>query len=304
MSDYPVTYAPAPVPPPAPERSSTHKRVFLTVGLVLGVLLIAQAAVMLVDLSMSKTTTTHHSYPAVAAVELVADGDVHITAGQGAIEVDAVAHSGIRSPRYSVQTTPGRLVVTHKCGSWSWGSWRCSGGLDVTLPAGTQVQVRTSNGEVVASGLAGDVDLHTSNGRIEAANIDGRLTARTSNGAISVRDAAHDVTLRTSNGTIQAANVGGSLEAQTSNGAVEVRTVGGDASAQTSNGRIDVEKVSGNVVARTSNGRVTVTGTGEPVRLTISTSNGSQTVQGATSQDATRTVEIRSSNGDVAYLAP
>jgi hypothetical protein len=47
-----------------------------------------------------------------------------------------------------------------------------------------------------------------------------------------------------------------------------------------------------------------VRGGAEPVRLTIDTSNGSKTIKGATDPNATKTVEIRSSNGDVSYLAP
>ncbi|ACZ29252.1 hypothetical protein Xcel_0213 [Xylanimonas cellulosilytica DSM 15894] len=295
----PGGYPPAPAPAPR-----SRRKVFLVGGLILGVLLIAQAAVLLVDLTLSKTETTHRTYDAVSVVELVADGAVNVAAAEGDIEVDAVAHSGIRAPRYSVQEQGDRLVVTHRCGPWSWGTWRCSGGLDVTLPADTEVVVRTSNGDVVASGLAGDANLRTSNGRIEALRIDGRLTARTSNGSIAVRDAGGDVEARTSNGSVEVARVGGSLEAETSNGRVDVRDVAGDARATASNGRIDVEQVGGNVFARTSNGPVTVRGSGDPVRLTIDTSNGSQTIEGATDPAATRTVEIRSSNGDVAYLAP
>ncbi|QAY69726.1 DUF4097 family beta strand repeat-containing protein [Xylanimonas protaetiae] len=294
---------PGPYPPPAPPRRP-HKRVFLTIGLVVGLLLVAQAAVLLVDLALSKVTTTHESYDAVAVVELVADGDVNVSVGTGGVEVDAVAHSGIRSPRYSAEERADRLVVTHRCGWWGWGTVKCSGGLDVTVPEGTEVVVRTANGDVTASRLTGTTDLRSSNGRVEAANIAGPLTVRTSNGDIAARNAGDGAELRTSNGSIEAVDVVGDLVADTSNGRVDVRGVDGDARATTSNGRIDMENVRGNVVARTSNGGVTVRGTDEPVRLTISTSNGSQTVRGRTDPDATRTVEIRSSNGDVAYLAP
>ena len=297
----PVTYPPPPAPAPA---RSTHRRVLFIGGLVLGLVLIAQAAALLIDMSVAKTTITQHAYDAAPVVELVADGDVNITAGDARVDVEAVAHSGLRSPRYDVEETGDRLVVTHKCGFRGWGTVKCSGGLNVTLPAGTEVVVRTENGAVTASRITGDVSLRSSNGRIEAQRIDGRLTARTSNGAIAIRDAGDDVDLDSSNGPVEVSRVAGSVDAETSNGRVDLREVSGDARAVTSNGRIDVEQVEGNVYARTSNGRVTVRGTGEPVRLTIDTSNGSQTIEGATDPNARRTVEIRSSNGDVAYLAP
>lgn len=43
-------------------------------------------------------------------------------------------------------------------------------------------------------------------------------------------------------------------------------------------------------------------GDGWPVAPTIETSNGVEIIKGPTYPDAGRTVEIRSSNGDVAYL--
>ena len=59
----------------------------------------------------------------------------------------------------------------------------------------------------------------------------------------------------------------------------------------------------GDVYAETSNGRITVYGDEEPVALTIQTSNGDEIIEGPTDPDAERTVEMRSSNGDVAYLS-
>jgi hypothetical protein len=297
-------------PPNLPGRLPS-RRGWRTGGFVVGVLLLGIAGLALVDRATAQTTTTHHTYGAAATVELVADGAVTVAAAGTGVEVAATARSGIRSPRYTVDDrsgddAAGRLVVTNRCRSWplGFGLLRCSGSLDVTLPAGTRVVVRTTNGAVVATGLAGSVDLRTSNGTIEASGLDGPLTARTSNGRVTVHDLGGDAELRTSNGPIHASGVAGNVDAETSNGRVEVSAVGGDLRASTSNGRVDVAAVEGNAWVRTSNGAVVVRGTGEPVRLTMGTSNGRQTVEGVTDPDATRTVEIRSSNGDVSYLAP
>ena len=64
-----------------------------------------------------------------------------------------------------------------------------------------------------------------------------------------------------------------------------------------------VAGVTGDVFAETSNGDITVYGDEEPVALTIQTSNGDEIIEGTTDPDAERTVEMRSSNGDVAYLS-
>jgi DUF4097 and DUF4098 domain-containing protein YvlB len=66
---------------------------------------------------------------------------------------------------------------------------------------------------------------------------------------------------------------------------------------------VEISAVGGDVYAETSNGRVTVYGDDEPVALTIQTSNGDEIIEGPTDPDAERTVEMRSSNGDVAYLS-
>ncbi|WP_425955328.1 DUF4097 family beta strand repeat-containing protein [Xylanimonas sp. McL0601] len=294
---------PPPVGAPAPPPSRHGARPLVVIGAILATVLVAWGAVTLVDLTLSRTTTAHASYDAVGTVELVADGKVTVAAAPGGVEVERIAHSGISHPHYAADQSADRLVVTHRCPSWTLWQTQCAGELDVTLPASTHVVVRTSNGQVVASGLAGDVQLHTSNGRVDATRVSGRLSVDTSNGEIAVRQAGDDVDLRTSNGAIRVTGVGGSLTADTSNGRIDVRDVSGSARATTSNGGIEVAGVDGDVVARTSNGEVTVHGGEEPVRLTIDTTNGSKTVEGATDPDATRTVEIRSSNGDVAYLA-
>lgn len=287
--------------PPEPPRPNVTGRVLGTVGAVLALAVVVFGALFLVDLSMSETSTTHRSYDAVDSVELVADGDVTVSAAEGDIEVDVIAHSGLRGPSYSADESAGHLELTHRCG-WSIALPRCSGELEVTLPAGTEVVVRTENGEVVASGLAGDVSLHSDNGRIETTDLGGTLTARTSNGDVDITGSGADVDTSTSNGKIHVVDVGGTVTAHSSNGDVTIASVTGDASATTSNGSVDMSLVGGDIYGETSNGRITVIGDGEPVALTISTSNGEEIIQGPTDPDADRTVEIRSSNGDVAYL--
>jgi DUF4097 and DUF4098 domain-containing protein YvlB len=276
-------------------------RVLGTIGGVLALAVVAFGGLFLVDLMMSDTTTTHRSYEPVDSVVLVADGDVTVSAAEGDIEVDAIAHSGLREPAYSEDESASRLELTHRCG-WAIALPRCAGELAVTLPAGTEVVVRTENGDVVASGLAGDAALSTSNGEIETTDLSGPLDARSSNGDIDVTGSRADVDTFTSNGEVSVADVYGTVTAETSNGEITLDSVRGDASATTSNGSVEISAVAGDVYGRTSNGSVTVTGDGEPVALTISTSNGRETIEGATDPDAERTVEIRSSNGDVAYL--
>ena len=293
--------APVLADPSEPPRRGATSRVLAGAGIALALVAVAFGVLYLTDLMMSETRTTHQTYDAVDTVELVADGDVTVSAAEGDIEVDAIAHSGLRKPTYSADESASRLDITHRC-DWFIGLPRCSGELDVTLPAGTKVVIRTENGDIVASGLAGDLSLDTSNGDIETTGLTGPLTARSSNGDLDITGSQADVDASTSNGEITVVDVDGSVTTDSSNGEITIDAVTGDASADSSNGSVEISAVDGDVYGVTSNGEVTVVGDGEPVALTIDTSNGDQTVEGTTDANAERTVEIRSSNGDVAYL--
>ena len=68
---------------------------------------------------------------------------------------------------------------------------------------------------------ASSLQLRTSNGRIEAANVMGSILARTSNGAITTRGGS-DLDLDTSNGPLSVNNPSGELRLRTSNGPLDV----------------------------------------------------------------------------------
>lgn len=290
-----------PTPPPAPTRTPLGRALAWTGGIVGGLLVLGGAVSVAGQLSAT-TATAHESYPASDVVELVADGDVTVAVGGSTVEVDREARYAFDRPRFTADVEGDRLVVAHTCRWWIFST--CTASLDVTLPADTEVVVRTSNGQVRASGLAGDVDLQTSNGRVAVAEVGGDLRVRTSNGEVTVADVRGDAVLSSSNGSIRVGGVDGSVDARSSNGRVEVDGVRGDAYVRSSNGRLEVAAVTGDVDAETSNGGVTVRGTGDPVALDISTSNGRQTVDAPTDPDADVHVRIRSSSGDVSYLGP
>ena len=298
----PAAPGPSGPTPGEPHGRSAAARALLVIGAVLAALIVLRVALFLVDLAVASTTTQHESYAAASTVELVADGDVTVRTADGGVEVDRIAHSSLASPTYRADESADRLVVRHECTGWTWLVTRCSGELAVTVPPDTELVVRTSNGDVLASGVAGDVELGSSNGEVAATSIDGTLDAHTSNGGVEIAGVTGDVDAHSSNGGIEVSDVGGSLEVETSNGDIDVDGVAGSAVAVSSNGTVEVAGVAGDARAESSNGDVTVTGDGEPVKLVIDTSNGNQTIEGATDPEASRTVEVRSSNGDVSYL--
>ena len=78
----------------------------------------------------------------------------------------------------------------------------------------------------------------------------------------------------------------------------------GAVTTHTSDGRTTIAAVDGDVDARASDGDVTVYGNGEPVALTMQTSDGRQTVDAPTDPDAPISVRIHTADGDASYLGP
>ncbi len=123
--------------------------------------------------------------------------------------------------------------------------------------------IKSSNGRIDVTGIAGQFDLSTSNGIITAQDVDGTVSAQTSNGRVSVTGGR------------------GILRLGSSNGIVEVRDV-------QANG-IDLS---------TSNGRISFAGSLAPgSKNTVETSNGS--VSMTLPPESALSVDLRSGNGSV-----
>lgn len=133
---------------------------------------------------------------------------------------------------------------------------------EIEVPDGSGVELRTSNGAIVLSGLEGQASLNTSNGKIDVFDHRGPLNARTSNGTIVVREIDGPVDLKSSNGRISVNEVGGSVKAITSNGGVGIAfnpESQGPVEARFSNGSITLNissNFSGELYAKTRNGAV------------------------------------------------
>ena len=131
------------------------------------------------------------------------------------------------------------------------------------LPRQLNVDARTSNGRLNASGLEGDQLFRSTNGRIEVQEVSGTLEAKTTNGRINVTGASGRVNLLTTNGTIRANNLKGSLRAKTTNGSIRASfqdSPEDEVNLGTTNGSIRLTFPAGtnaDLLARTRNGSIT-----------------------------------------------
>lgn len=171
--------------------------------------------------------------------------------------------------------------------------------LEVTVPAGSRLEMRTSNG------------------RIESANVQGSIIARTSNGAITTRG-GKDLDLDTTNGPVSVSNATGKLNVRTSDGPVDI-VAAQDVlvSAQTTNagmtfsGSLSV----GSHVFETINSDLTLTLPGNAAfSIDGSTSNGlvatdfpldytAATITGTTGVDVVTSIKAVTTNGDLRVMA-
>src|SRR5690554_5777085 len=151
--------------PVAPQSTSSPLAVALrTVGIALAAVLVAWAAVQAADWAASSEGEERFTFGAAATVELVADGSVTVRAGDsGSVEVRREWREGLVPVSFDAIESADRLVVNHDC---PWFFSACHAGLDVTLPADTNVVVRASDGSVEVSGTAGDLAASTGSGHI------------------------------------------------------------------------------------------------------------------------------------------
>ena len=209
------------------------------------------------------------------------NGEVHVTAGQ---DGKVVVNTTLWWPdKIDYEVTQSGDVVTIKAEQKGRGT--ISGGrspgadIEVTVPAGTVVDLRTSNGRIEVRGTESPGSVETSNGQIVLENIGGDFTAETSNGSIEANQSKGSVDLRTSNGSITYTGEllpGTRNEMRTSNGGITVRLQGSPSvklDASTSNGSI----TSDHPIKATSTGDNRLIGTigdGE-AELLLRTSNAS-----------------------------
>lgn len=151
-----------------------------------------------------------------------------------------------RLRRIDIHVSPanGRLEAWYKSSEQDADVRRFSGvEFELTVPQNSDVNAKTSNGDIDVTSVYGRLSLDTSNGRIEVFDGRGTLNADTSNGRIQVVQFEGDIRADTSNGAIWIERVVGSVDADTSNGSISftgMPSPGSSHRLDTSNGSVDV----------------------------------------------------------------
>jgi hypothetical protein len=172
---------------------------------------------------------------------------------------------------------------------------------DVAVPDARDVTVRTSNGSVRLTALAGRATVDTSNAMVNVIDHDGPVRVQTSNGAIEVQRVNGEVSAATSNASVKIVDVHGRVGASSSNGSVYLRLPGltpAPFDLDTSNASVTVElpkSFAGRVGLGMSNARVHVNQMSNLTTCSLNGSSGTATFGAA----ATQTSRVSTSNGSI-----
>jgi DUF4097 and DUF4098 domain-containing protein YvlB len=177
--------------------------------------------------------------------------------------------------------------------------------VDVVLPTGSALDVRTTAGEITCTGRLGAVDLESKHGdlRLDQA---GSLRARTSSGNVSASAIGGETEVTTAYGNVRVGEVAGPARLGTGYGDVTVDRTLGSLTGSTKYGQVRVgEAVRGSLVLETSYGEVEA-GVREGTAAWLDVSSGAGRIRNTLTQTegpegAGETVEIhaRTSYGDI-----
>jgi DUF4097 and DUF4098 domain-containing protein YvlB len=195
----------------------------------LTVLILFVAIVACTPAFASEMETHDDTFSVGAAPKIVVssdNGQINVVTGnEGTVNVKAT----IRRPddvEYGVVQEGDTVRVEARVSSvWGFGT-DAGADITVTLPAETNVDLRTGNGGIGVVGIQNSGKLQTSNGMISLENVKGEFEVNTINGAIDFRGemtAGGMNQLTTFNGSVEVTLLGEpsvKLDATTSNGAI------------------------------------------------------------------------------------
>ena len=246
-------------------------------GVSLGLLLLLSAAACWEEVGLERTEVSEHTY-SVSAISTVSlknrNGPISLQAwdraeiqlkvtkrvkGWGLDQTEEILKEIQVEPIHEGETLTIRAVWPNH---WSWWGRSPSVRYEVKVPRTMNVETKSSNGRVYASGLEGKQRYSTANGRIQVQGGKGSLEAETANGAIEIDGASGVLEARTKNGSIHIQNIRGRLQAKTMNGRVRASFSAppdGEVELNTKNGSVRLTLPShthADVVARTANGSI------------------------------------------------
>jgi DUF4097 and DUF4098 domain-containing protein YvlB len=134
--------------------------------------------------------------------------------------------------------------------------------LDVTVPQGTSLDIRTGSGDVRASGPFGGTSIETSYGSVELRDAEGSVHVKSKSGSVGVEHVkgAELVRVASGFGAVKLSSCEGArVEAESSSGDVAaVNVIAKETILETKYGRVEARRITGALDVKSSSGDVTV----------------------------------------------
>jgi DUF4097 and DUF4098 domain-containing protein YvlB len=177
--------------------------------------------------------------------------------------------------------------------------------IDVVLPTGSSLDVRTTAGDITCTGRLGAADLECKHGGVRLDQA-GSLRARSSSGNVSAASVDGETEVTTAYGDVRVGQTAGPARLETGYGNVTVDRALGSLTGTTKYGQVRVgEAVRGSLVLETAYGEVEA-GVREGTAAWLDVHSGAGRIRNLLTEaegpeDATETVEIhaRTSYGDI-----
>jgi hypothetical protein len=193
--------------------------------------------------------------------------NIHACSGCNAVHIHVTAENTSLS-RYTLEESQSGNTVhfslKEKPQMGMHTNWHSSSvKVDVETPANLTLDARSSDGNLTAAGLHGDLTIHTSDGGQELTGVTGNLKLHSSDGHLRVQNASGTLEARSSDGNQDIAGSFTSLQLHTSDGSITLELAEGSHLSADSR----IESSDGSVTLRVPKSF--------PAELAVSTSDGS-----------------------------
>ena len=131
------------------------------------------------------------------------------------------------------------------------------GELQFEVPAGINLEIRSSSGEIrVRETEAAELFAGASSGNVHLTEIRSPVVARSSSGSLVLEQLTGNVRAESSSGDIRIHEAFGVLDVSSTSGTIRLSDIRGDIDASSSSGKIEFDSVRGKIIARSSSGNI------------------------------------------------
>ncbi len=212
--------------------------------------------------------------------------ELYVEIGRGSVTVTAadvtdslVEVTGPRADQADVEHSGDRISIVAPKQRAGFLSGDASLDVVATIPATSDVAIRTGSADIVVSGPIGTGHVRSGSGSIRLESVGRASTVDAGTGDVRVEKSLDDLRIKSGTGDVCVDHVASALAVSTGSGDVQLGTTEGSTVVKTGSGDLQVQAVGADlsfatgsgdaVIHRTSRGRVSVTGASSDVQVGV-----------------------------------